>query len=203
MSKRSRTLFTSTQWIDCFILFTWTQWTKGIGCLTYKSKPPTTIKWICHDGFLFMNVGIRVLFDQCRKDPTSCSHQLMLVIISSTCHLEHNESHKLVVVHEFNLDIYIMFFHWCYYVDHCAKFKVLFYEGLGDPKHYSIEHNELTISYGCWFEPSEPKELVAHHTNLDIHQPNQVIISSIYSLEHDTHNELTVIHLFGFLNIMN
>ncbi len=31
------------------------------------------------------------------------------------------------------------------------------------------------------------------HTNLDSHQPNQVIISSTYSLEHNTDNELIVV----------
>jgi hypothetical protein len=146
MSIKLRTLFTSTQWTKCFILFTWTQWIKGVGCSTYKSKPPIVIKWICHDGFLFMNVGIRVLFDQCPRDLINCSHQLILIIISFICHLEHN---KLDVAHEFNLDIYIMFFHWCYNVDHCVKFKVLFYQGSKDPKHYSLEPSKLTISSGC------------------------------------------------------
>jgi hypothetical protein len=57
-----------------------------------------------------MNVGIKVMFDQCPGDPTSCSHQLIQVIISSY-HIEHNERHKLTITHKFNLDIYIMFFH--------------------------------------------------------------------------------------------
>jgi len=126
MSKNLKALFTSTQWIDYFILFIWTQWIKGVGCSTYKFKPPIVINWICHDGFLFMNVGIKVLFDQYPRDLTSCSHQLIQVIISSTYYLEHNEPHKLTITHEFNLDIYIMLFHWCYYVDHCVKFKVMF-----------------------------------------------------------------------------
>jgi hypothetical protein len=51
------------------------------------------------------------MFDQCPGDLTSCSHQLIQVIMSFTCHVEYNEPHKLAVVHEFNLDIYIMFFH--------------------------------------------------------------------------------------------
>jgi hypothetical protein len=133
MSWKLKVLFTLTEWIDYFILFTWIQWTKDVGCSTYKSKPPIVNKWICHDGFLFMNVGIRVLFDQCPKYLTNCSHEFTQVIISSTCHLEHNEPHKLAIIHEFNLDIYIMFFHWCYYVDHCVKFKVLFDQGLRYP----------------------------------------------------------------------
>jgi hypothetical protein len=33
---------------------------------------------------------------------------------------------------------------------------------LGDQKHLSLEHSELTISFGCHFEPNEPKDLVAH-----------------------------------------
>jgi hypothetical protein len=150
-----------------------------------------------------MNVGIKVVFDQCPKDPTNCSHQLIQVIISSTSHLEHIEPHKLVVTHEFNSDIYIMFFHWCYYVDHCAKFKVLFYQHSGDLKHYSFELSELTISSGCWFEPNEPKELVVQHTNLDSYQPNRVIISSTYSFEQNTHNELTTTHWPRILNIVS
>jgi len=92
-----KALFTSTQWIDYFILFIWTQWIKGVGCSTYKFKPPIVINWICHDGFLFMNVGIKVLFDQYPRDLTSCSHQLIQVIISSTYYLEHNEPHKLTI----------------------------------------------------------------------------------------------------------
>jgi len=66
-----------------------------------------------------------------------------------------------------------------------------------------LEPNEFTISFGCWSEPIEPKELVAQHTNLNNHQPNQVNISSTYSLEHNTHNELITIHLLGILNTMN
>jgi hypothetical protein len=114
----------------------------------------------------------------------------------------HNEPHKLIITHEFNLDIYNMIFHW-YYVDHCANFKVLFYQHSRDLNHYSLEPNELTISCGCWFEPNEPKELVVQHTNLDNHQLNQVIISSTYSFEHNTHNELTIIHMPRILNIVS
>jgi hypothetical protein len=145
-----------------------------------------------------MNVGIRVMFDQCLGDPTICSHQLIQVIISSIYYLEQNEPHKLIITYEFNLDIYMMFFHWCYYVDHSAKFKVLFDQGLGDLEHLSLEPSRLTISFGCCFKPNEPKELVVQHTNLDNHQPNQVIISSIYSLEHNIHNELVGTHLLRF-----
>jgi hypothetical protein len=164
----------------------WTQWIEGTNCSTYKSKSPTIIKWICHERFLFMNVGIRVMFDQCPRDLTNCSHQLIQVIISSTCHFEHIEPHKLVVIHEFNLDIYIMFFHWCYYVDHCVKLKVLFDQNLRDPKHYSLEPREFTISFGYYFEPNDPKELVVWHTQFMIINP----IKSSF-------------HLFIYLNIIH
>jgi hypothetical protein len=36
----------------------------------------------------------------------------------------------------------------------------------------------------------QTNELVAKHTNLDSHQHNQVIISSTYLFEHNTHSEL-------------
>jgi hypothetical protein len=61
----------------------------------------------------------------------------------------------------------------------------LFDQGSRDLEHYSLELNELTILFGCCFEPSEltisfgccfelnePKELIVQHTNLNSHQPN-------------------------------
>jgi len=47
-------------------------------------------KWICIDGFVFMDVGIRVMFDQCPKDREHCSLQPNELIVSS-CSLEPNE----------------------------------------------------------------------------------------------------------------
>ncbi len=79
-------------------------------------------------------MGFKVLYDQGPKDSTSCSHKPNQAIISSTCSFEHNELSELIVAHEFNLDIYFMFFHWCYYVDQCAKFNVLFNQGSWGPK---------------------------------------------------------------------
>jgi hypothetical protein len=63
------------------------------------------------NGILLINVGFKVLFDQSLGNPTSCLHQTKHVIISSTCSFEHIEVSELYVVHQFNLDIHIMFFH--------------------------------------------------------------------------------------------
>jgi hypothetical protein len=43
-------------------------------------------KWLCIDGFMFMDVGIRVMFDQCLGNRDRCS-------------LEPSELKELVVQH--------------------------------------------------------------------------------------------------------
>jgi hypothetical protein len=55
-------------------------------------------KWICIDGFVFMDVGIKVLFDQCPRDREHYSLQPNELIVSS-CLLEPNELRELVVQH--------------------------------------------------------------------------------------------------------
>jgi hypothetical protein len=55
-------------------------------------------KWLCIDGFVFMDVGIKVLFYQCPRNLEHCSFQPNELTISS-CLLEPNELRELVVQH--------------------------------------------------------------------------------------------------------
>jgi hypothetical protein len=49
-------------------------------------------------------------------------------------------------------------------------FRVLFDQGLRNPKCYSFESSELIISSSCWLELRELKELVVQHINPKIEQ---------------------------------
>jgi hypothetical protein len=55
-------------------------------------------KWLCMNGFVFMNVGIKVMFDQCPKDWKYFSLQPSELTISS-CSLEPNQLRELVAQH--------------------------------------------------------------------------------------------------------
>jgi hypothetical protein len=80
--------------------------------------------------------------------------------------LEHNEPNEVANIHKFNLDNHLIFLHWCYLLTN-GKFKVLFDQGPWNLVDYSLEHTKITVSFNCWLEP---KELVAEHIILNIHQ---------------------------------
>jgi hypothetical protein len=51
-------------------------------------------KWICIDGFMFMDLGIKVLFDHSTRDQECCSLQPNELIVSS-CSFEPSELMEL------------------------------------------------------------------------------------------------------------